>query len=508
MKCKKVLACILTIIMMLVIQIQPETLYNKLNLGNAAKSYTETTIDNIKYHIYSEYAEMFECDKNVEGSIIIPSNVNGIPITSIYHYSFHGCSKLKSVSLPDGIMTIGNHAFSECSELESINIPNSVTDIGNWAFYLCRNLSSIKVPDNAVNIGCQAFDKTAWLLEKQKENPLVIINNILIDGSTCKGNVIVPDSVTSIGSRAFWECSGLTSISLPNSVTSIGDDAFRKCVKMTSIILPDSITNIGAGAFSNCSVLSSIALPEGLLTINKNTFSNCSMLSSITVPNSVTSIGFGAFMLCSELTSIIIPNVESLDENVFEYCKKLTIYGKKGSCVDNYAYKYGIPFEDISNLTSTTTMTTTTTTTTTQKPTTTTTTSTTTSNTSITTTSFYIEKTSISLINGEQYEIPINMNDISFKSTNTNVAVVSPNGIVTAIDIGEAIINIIDKDYNVVQIKVSVQPGNSVPSGNELGDVNNDGQINAVDASNILAYYAYLSTTKEDILSLKEYMKK
>lgn len=395
-------------------------------------------------------------------------------------------------------MTIGNHAFSECSELESINIPNSVTEIGNWAFYLCRNLSSIKVPNNAINIGCQAFDKTAWLLEKQKENPLVIINNILIDGSTCKGDVIVPDNVTSICTRAFWECSGLTSISLPNSVTSIGDDAFYKCGKMTSITLPDSITNIGAGAFSNCSVLSSIALPEGILTINKNTFSNCKMLSSITVPNSVTSIGYRAFFYCSELKSIIIPNVESIDENAFEFCKKLTIYGNKGSYLDNYAYKYSIPFEDISNLTSTTTMTTTTTTT--QKPTTTT--------TSITTSSFSVEKTSISLINGEQYEIPISMNDISFKSTNINVAVVSPNGIVTAIGIGEAIINIIDKDYNVVQIKVSVQPENSVPSGNELGDVNNDGQINAVDASNILAYYAYLSTTKDDILSLKEYMKK
>ncbi len=158
--------------------------------------------------------------------------------------------------------------------------------------------------------------------------------------------------------------------------------------------------------------------------------------------------------------------------------------------------------------TSTTTQkstTTTTTSTTTQKPTTTTTTSTTTqkpstttqkpSTTTTTTTNndFKLDKKEISLKNGEQYTIPINLSEITFKSTNTNVAVVSPKGIVTAIGIGEAIINIIDKDYNVIQLKVSVKADGSYL----LGDVNNDGNINAVDASSVLAYYAMISTNKK-----------
>ncbi len=140
----------------------------------------------------------------------------------------------------------------------------------------------------------------------------------------------------------------------------------------------------------------------------------------------------------------------------------------------------------------------TTTSTTTQKSTTTTTTSTTTQKPSTTTTTttnndFKLDKKEISLKNGEQYTIPINLSEITFKSTNTNVAVVSPKGIVTAIGIGEAIINIIDKDYNVIQLKVSVKADGSYL----LGDVNNDGNINAVDASSVLAYYAMISTNKE-----------
>ena len=178
-------------------------------------------------------------------------------------------------------------------------------------------------------------------------------------------------------------------------------------------------------------------------------------------------------------------------------------------------------------------------------PTTTTTTSTTTTQKPTTTTDndFQLDKKEISLKNGEQYTISLNLSEITFKSTNTNVAVVSPKGIVTAIGIGEAIINIIDKDYNVIQLKVSVKADGSYL----LGDVNNngtidavdastvlayyamistnqdggfdenqkaaadvdrDGKINAVDASNILSYYAYVSTTKEEVMSMEDFMQK
>ena len=118
------------------------------------------------------------------------------------------------------------------------------------------------------------------------------------------------------------------------------------------------------------------------------------------------------------------------------------------------------------------------------------------------------EITDISLKNGEQYILPLNLSDFTFESSDTNVVDVSPDGIVKAVGTGKAIINIIDKDHNVTEIKVNVKENVSDTTGDMLGDVNNDGQINSVDASSILAYYSYVSTTEDDIMSLEAFLNK
>ena len=114
-------------------------------------------------------------------------------------------------------------------------------------------------------------------------------------------------SVTSIGVCAFYQCSGLTSISIPSSVTSIGEWAFSGCSGLTSIAIPSSVTKIEDGTFSGCSGLTSITIPNSITSVGYSVFSDCSGLTSITIPNSVTSIGYGAFYGCSRLTSIAIP---------------------------------------------------------------------------------------------------------------------------------------------------------------------------------------------------------
>ena len=107
----------------------------------------------------------------------------------------------------------------------------------------------------------------------------------------------------------------------------------------------------------------------------------------------------------------------------------------------------------------------------------------------------YLEVTSITLNNGEQYKIPIDFEGVVFKSNNTDVVVVSPNGTVTAIGEGIAIISIIDKDYNTLQLKNTVKPTGSIPVF-LLGDVNKNGVVDAVDTSSVLAYYAMTSTNR------------
>lgn len=119
-------------------------------------------------------------------------------------------------------------------------------------------------------------------------------------------------SVTSIGERAFYDCSRLTSVTIPNSVTSIGKWAFFGCSGLTSVTIPNSVTSIGYAAFESCSSLTSVIIPNSVTSIGNVAFSVCSGLTSVIIPNSVTSIGYQAFSRCGSLM-----NVKSEIENPF-----------------------------------------------------------------------------------------------------------------------------------------------------------------------------------------------
>ncbi len=178
----------------------------------------------------------------------------------------------------------------------------------------------------------------------------------------CTGltSVTIPNSVTSIGVYAFVSCSGLTSFSvagdnsnysskegvlfnkqqttliqyparkqgeyvIPNSVTSIVDYAFASCSGLTSLTIPNSITSIVDYAFEGCSSLTSVTIPNNVTNIGKGAFSGCSSLSSVTIPNSVTSIGESVFSNCSSLTAVEIPNsITSIGYSAFAGCSSLT----------------------------------------------------------------------------------------------------------------------------------------------------------------------------------------
>lgn len=143
----------------------------------------------------------------------------------------------------------------------------------------------------------------------------------------CSGltSVTIPNSVTSIGMSAFSRCSGLTSMTIPNSVTSIGSEAFANCGCLTSVTIPNSVTTIGNGAFYYCLGLTSVTIPNSVMSIGNSTFWHCSSLTSITISNSVTSIGNYAFRECRNLTSVTIPNsVTSIGEYAFYDCNNLT----------------------------------------------------------------------------------------------------------------------------------------------------------------------------------------
>ena len=136
---------------------------------------------------------------------------------------------------------------------------------------------------------------------------------------------VIPNGVTSIGWRAFYNCSGLTSVTIPSSVTSIGDAAFSGCRGLTSVVIPNSVTSIGYYIFTNCTHLTTVVISNRVARIGFHAFSGCSGLTSVTIPNSVTSIEGSVFYGCSGLTSVTIPNsVTSIGGGAFRGCSGLT----------------------------------------------------------------------------------------------------------------------------------------------------------------------------------------
>ena len=177
------------------------------------------------------------------------------------------------------------------------------------------------------------------ITSKGKEYPVTSIGYRAFYECSSLTSVTIPNSVTSIGGWAFYGCSGLTSITIPNSVTSIGERAFKVCSGLTSVTIPNSVTSIGNSAFSDCSSLTSVTIPNAVKSIEEDTFTGCNSLTSVTIPNSVTSIGDYTFYNCSGLTSVTIPNsVKSIEYGAFKSCSNLEnvyCYAEKFSSIDN-----------------------------------------------------------------------------------------------------------------------------------------------------------------------------
>ena len=279
-------------------------------------------------------------------------------LTSIGSWAFNNCSSLTSVTIPNSVMSIGTSAFEDCSSLTSVTIGNSVTSIGKFAFFRCYSLNSITIPNSVTSIGMHAFCVCSSLTSIAIPNSITSIEHSTFRECSSLTTIIIPNSVKSIGNSAFYGCSSITSLTIPNSVTSIGNSAFRNCSSLTSITIPNSVTSIEYSAFNGCSALTSMVvesgnttydsrencnaiiesstntliagcqntvIPNSVTSIEYSAFNGCSSLTSITIPDGVKSIGNSAFYGCSSITSLTIPNsVTSIGNSAFRNCSSLT----------------------------------------------------------------------------------------------------------------------------------------------------------------------------------------
>ena len=202
---------------------------------SSCKALTSITIPNSVTSI-GDYA-FYYCSSLT--SITIPDSV-----TSIEHFAFSFCKSLTSIIISNSVTSIENFAFDQCKSLTSISIPDSVTTIGDYVFERCEFLTSINISKSVINIGKQIFEHCKSLttivvdennqVYDSRDNCNAIIetaSNTLIQGSL---STIIPETVTSIGYRAFY-CSNLTTINIPKSVTEIYYCAFYECNSLVSV---------------------------------------------------------------------------------------------------------------------------------------------------------------------------------------------------------------------------------------------------------------------------------
>lgn len=237
-----------------------------LNMVSNRASAFDFEADGINYNIVSigdltcEIAPGYSL---YSGDFVIPNEVqyNGktLKVVQIGRKAFFE-SRVTSVTIPDGITTIGSNAFSKCARLESIQISNSVESIGSYAFSECKSLSTISLPN----------------------------------------------SLREIGDYTFSGCTSLTQISIPNGLSGFGNYTFRGCSSLTDVEIPQSVVSIGKSAFEDCKALPQINLSEGIEKIDESAFKNCIALESFTIPASCNEIRNYAFNGCKKLKKLVI----------------------------------------------------------------------------------------------------------------------------------------------------------------------------------------------------------
>lgn len=314
--------------------------------------------------------------------------------------AFSGCSSLQTLDIPDSVRILGIKTFKDCTALEQVRLSKGQYSLYWETFDGCTSLKELKIPENIGRIydyvfsGCSAlehisfpenpdfdqvkgsaFSGTKWLGNRRKENPLVIVGGILIDGAAAAGRIKVPETVTEIGEMAFYGDENLVEVEIPGNVKQIGrrafafcknlervklcrgiesivEYAFSECDKLAEIEIPEGVTSLGYGAFARCDSLKRAVLPGSIDSIRGtphgylNVFSDCQNLEFVSISEGMKEIDNRIFYNCTNLKRIEVPSsVKCIQDEAFKSCGSgFTFWGQASSYAHTYAEENGIPF--------------------------------------------------------------------------------------------------------------------------------------------------------------------
>lgn len=192
---------------------------------------TETTW---KYENCGDYITITGGDVNAS-TLIIPEEIEGLPVTCIESCAFEQYTSLTSVVIPDSVTAIGSAAFASCENLVTVVLSEGLEEIGGTAFYECTSLA----------------------------------------------NITLPESLKSIGNQAFYNCAALESLTIPAGTTEFGYSVFTKCESLKELAFPEGVTVIGQYMFRDCAMLHEVTIPSTVVSIESSAFSGCEDLSYV-----------------------------------------------------------------------------------------------------------------------------------------------------------------------------------------------------------------------------------
>jgi len=243
-------------------------------------------------------------------------------------------NSVQSIVLSDKLKEISDSAFSGFA-ISEISIPNGIISIGNYSFSDCKNLSTVEIPESVIEIYDQSFLNTPWYNNLQGEGGIIYAGAIAMgyDHNTTNpdthltfrdGTKIIANSSYGGFFPTYLSDWKLESVTLPSSLLRIGNSVFSSCRDLQSIELPEGLQEIGTGVFAGCTSLKNIVIPNNIKKIPNEAFYGCYNLESVTLPNGVEHIGESAFYGNINLYDCQLPtSLKRIDKWAFSKCKSL-----------------------------------------------------------------------------------------------------------------------------------------------------------------------------------------